>query len=177
MHPDVRRISAERMVEWMDVQRDRRFFYAVDGDARMCKAPASLAADPHPHYCTDRMLGWVNQIAVAARAKHPEKRIFAAAYIETVKPPVLSKPEPNVLVLYWTRTDEISCGRDRTTYPERCRPRPMRPTHTRWPPRSKPLRERAGRSRGKLWNEQPPPRSPRTSRPGSSGTHSWTLRD
>ncbi len=106
VHPEVQRISAERALEWMDLQPDRRFFYIQDGDAVMDKSPEALAGDPMPHYATDRSLRWVNHVARAVRDAHPENLILTAAYIETVKPPVLVDPEPNVRVMYcpwfWT---------------------------------------------------------------------------
>ncbi len=105
-HPDVHRIAAERMVEWMGLQADRRFFYCTNADARPCRCPRCRAADLLPYYTTDRYLAWVNGVAAAAGKAHPDKRLFALAYITTAKPPVRTAPAANVIVLYcpwfWT---------------------------------------------------------------------------
>ncbi|MGD9496276.1 MAG: DUF4838 domain-containing protein [Armatimonadota bacterium] len=112
VHPDVQHISAERTLEWMNLQPDRRFFYVQDGDAVMDKSAAAHAVDPMPHYTTDRALRWVNYVARVVRDAHPDNLILTAAYIETVKPPVLVSPEPNVRVMYcpwyWTSRNTSS---------------------------------------------------------------------
>lgn len=99
-HPDVVRISIERALEWMDIQKDRRFFCVASADTRMCQCDTCLKADPLPGQCTDRMLIWVNAIARAAKARHPDKVILTGTYIETVKPPLRVKPESNVVLMY-----------------------------------------------------------------------------
>ena len=99
-HPDVVRISTERFLEWVDIQRDRRIFCVVPADTGMCECDTCLAADPLPGQNTDRMLTWVNAVARAAKAKYPDKVILTAAYIGTVNPPVREKPESNVVVMY-----------------------------------------------------------------------------
>lgn len=105
-NPEVHRIAAERMVEWMNIQNDRRFFYCTDADADACRCQQCLAQDYFYYYCTDRYLSWVNSVARAAAKSHPEKIIFTHAYQATIKPPVKEKPESNVIVLYcpwfWT---------------------------------------------------------------------------
>ncbi|MCM8769956.1 MAG: DUF4838 domain-containing protein [Candidatus Omnitrophica bacterium] len=105
-NPEVHRIAAQRMVEWMDIQKDRRFFYCTDADADPCRCSQCLALDYLYYYCPDRYLAWVNSVARAVAKAHPEKRLFAFAYIATVKPPVKERVEPNVIVLYcpwyWT---------------------------------------------------------------------------
>jgi len=99
-HPDVRRISAERAVQWMDIQSDRRFFLVNQADRALCQCPRCRAADPLPGVLTDRMLDWVNHVADACRRKHPEKVVVTTAYMETVKPPAKVRPAPNVAVMY-----------------------------------------------------------------------------
>ena len=98
--PEVLRISTERALEWMDIQKDRRFFCIAVADTGMCECGTCLAADPLPGQHTDRMLTWVNHIAAAAKEKHPDKTILTGAYINTVKPPVRVEPESNVTVMY-----------------------------------------------------------------------------
>ena len=99
-HPDVLRISIQRALEWVGLQKERRFFCIVPADAALCQCPRCLAQDPLPGHGTDRALAWVNTIAAAVRARHPEKLLVTGAYMETVKPPVKNKPEPNVIVMY-----------------------------------------------------------------------------
>jgi hypothetical protein len=98
--PDVVRLSRERMVEWMGMQSDRRFFYCTDADSGPCQCPDCRALDPLHSYNTDRYLGWVNAVARAAGEKHPDNRLFALAYVNTTKPPVREGLEPNVIALY-----------------------------------------------------------------------------
>ncbi|MFQ5808514.1 MAG: DUF4838 domain-containing protein, partial [Armatimonadota bacterium] len=99
-HPDVVRISTERFLEWVGIQQDRRFFCVASADTRMCQCDTCLAADPIPGQLADRMLTWVNAVARAAKAEHPDKVILTGAYIETVKPPVRVEPESNVVIMY-----------------------------------------------------------------------------
>jgi len=99
-NPEVHKIAAARMVEWMDLQNDRRFFYSTDADAEPCRCPECTASDPLPYYNTDRYLAWVNSVARAVRARHPDKVLLALAYGATVKPPLRERLEPNVIVLY-----------------------------------------------------------------------------
>lgn len=72
-HPDVRRISADRMLERMNSQNDRRFFMAVAGDAEPGQGRENRALDYDPPYVTDRNLTWVNAMARAGQ-EHPERR-------------------------------------------------------------------------------------------------------
>jgi len=100
VHPDVKRISAQRTLQWMNMQPQRRFFYVASSDARLCKGEHSRAVDLQYHYMTDRLLRWVNHVAERVADKHPEKRVLTLAYIETVKPPVKVKPADNVWMMY-----------------------------------------------------------------------------
>ena len=62
--PDVQGIAADRTIEWIRCQPDRRFFMVSDGDSPIeCQSPESLAMDPIPDYYTDRALTWVNGVA------------------------------------------------------------------------------------------------------------------
>ena len=99
-HPGVHEASAKRAIEWMDMQKERRFFCVADGDARMCTCRHCRAMDFYPSYYTDRLLKWVNSVANAVASKYPDKTILTGAYIETVKPPVRVMPAPNVRVMY-----------------------------------------------------------------------------
>lgn len=105
--PDVHDIAAERALEWIGQQPERRFFFITNGDVTDARCERCAASDPLPDYYTDRYLRWVNSVAQRVRAHYPDKTVFALAYLGTVKPPVaVPALEPNVVVLfapwYWT---------------------------------------------------------------------------
>ena len=105
-NPAVAEIARSRMVEWMDLQADRRFFYCSDADSGPCRCPKCTAMDEVFYYNTDRYLTWVNRVARAAGGGHPDNRLLAPAYLYTAKPPVRTGMEANVIALYcpwyWT---------------------------------------------------------------------------
>lgn len=105
--PEVHDIAAERALEWIGQQPERRFFFIANGDVTDARCERCAASDPLPDYYTDRYLRWVNSVARRVRARYPDKTVFALAYLGTVKPPVaVTALEPNVVVLfapwYWT---------------------------------------------------------------------------
>jgi hypothetical protein len=98
-NPDVQRISTERALEWMNIQKKRRYFAITDGDAgNDCHECAAM--DPFPDYYTDRLLNWVNTVARSVKKEFPENICLTLAYGGTVKPPINVRPEPNVLIMY-----------------------------------------------------------------------------
>jgi len=99
-NPEVRRIAAERALEWMAIQDRRRFFHVTDGDTSECRCPQCVAMDPHPDSYTDRYLTWVNSVARAVKPAFPDNVIMAIAYANATRPPVEVKPESNVVVMY-----------------------------------------------------------------------------
>ncbi|NLF71233.1 MAG: DUF4838 domain-containing protein [Candidatus Anammoximicrobium sp.] len=113
-NPAVHRIAAERALEWMADQNQRRFFHITDGDTRECRCPACTAMDLDPGSCTDRYLKWVNSVAGAVGEKHPENVVMALAYGNTTRPPLETKPAANVVVLYcpwyWTSRTTSATG-------------------------------------------------------------------
>jgi len=113
-HPDVRRISAERMLEWMGLQSVRRFFMATEADGVFCRCPVCRALDPQPDYISDRSVAWANHIADHIRQKHPDKLLANWAYSATVKPPVRVKPAPNLVIGYaaWLWNSRFSSAVD-----------------------------------------------------------------
>ena len=122
-NPDVRRISAERLLALIDKQKDRTFFGVSQGDGfawcrcEKCKALDAVAGVE----MTDRLLDYVNFIARAVAKKYPDKRILTLAYTDaTSPPPTRVRPEPNVMVQfcpYPHRTDcqshDLTCERNR----------------------------------------------------------------
>jgi hypothetical protein len=105
-NPDVHRIATDRALEWMSIQRHRRFFHVTDGDTAECECPQCVALDPHPDSYTDRYLKWVNSVARAVKETYPDNAVLALAYANATREPVLAKPESNVVVMYcpwyWT---------------------------------------------------------------------------
>jgi hypothetical protein len=99
-NPDVHKISSERAVRWISMQKDKRFFGIHDGDSKMCSCKTCRASDLDPVYGAERLLKWVNAIAGEVKKKYPEKILLTAAYLETVKPSDYTKIESNVRLLY-----------------------------------------------------------------------------
>lgn len=98
--PDVTRIAAERTLAWMGLQPERRYFAITDGDSVSHTCPQCAPTDPSPDYTTDRLLGWVNGIARHVGAASPQNTLVTFAYLNSVKPPLATGLEPNVLVAY-----------------------------------------------------------------------------
>lgn len=98
-NPDVVEISTERALDWIDRQKERRYFAITDGDA-VSKCIPCESADPIPDYTTDRLLRWVNAVARSVRKKYPEKIILSSAYQKSIKTPIDTGLESNVLVMY-----------------------------------------------------------------------------
>jgi hypothetical protein len=98
---DVHKISRERAVEWVGMQKENRFFGIHDGDTDMCKCAECIRIDYYPHYFSSRLLNWVNYVAKGIYEKYPDKLVLCGAYAETVKPPYKKiKLAPNVRILY-----------------------------------------------------------------------------
>ena len=98
--PDVVRITAERLSEWMQSDPNRWLFGVTDGDTQSWDCPQCAAGAPRPDYPTDRLLDWVNGVARDAARRDPDKRIFTLAYLQYVKPPEGDHLEPNAYVMY-----------------------------------------------------------------------------
>jgi len=99
-NPAVHKIAAERALEWMEMQNERRFFHITDGDSSECECPKCVVMDPVPGSDTDRNLKWVNSIADEVKKKFPNNVLLAIAYGASTYPPVEMKPESNVVVMY-----------------------------------------------------------------------------
>ena len=112
-NPDVLRISAERTLRWIELQKDRKFFNVTQGDDHTwCRCEKCLAMDYQPENHSDRMLYWTNYIAREVAKKYPDKMLISYAYGPTTLPPVKIKPEKNVLVFYcaWPNKGSCPCG-------------------------------------------------------------------
>ncbi len=122
-NPEVRRLAAEQVLQWIERQPDRLCYVVSPGDGmEWCQCPACRALDPEPGHYTDRNLEFVNSIARAVAARYPDKRILTLAYTAaTERPPVRVEPEPNVGILYctwtWCRTHGL-CQRNLKKAPQ-----------------------------------------------------------
>ena len=104
-NPEVRRVTAENLLRWIEAQPDRRYFMVSQGDGRgskWCQCAKCQAMDEIPgQRMTDRLLDFVNYLAREVAAKYPDKILFTLSYTEATGPvPVRVKPEPNVRVMY-----------------------------------------------------------------------------
>jgi hypothetical protein len=99
-NPDVTRIATERAIPWIDMNPDQPFFFISYGDTGLwCQCPECLALDPGAGEYATRLLGWVNPIAEAIAAKHPDKTVLTFAYGGTDKAPPVARPAKNVWVV------------------------------------------------------------------------------
>jgi hypothetical protein len=111
-NPEVRRISAERMLYLIKRQPDRMFFGVSQGDGfAWCECDQCKALDGVPgEEMTDRLLEYANYIARAVAAEYPEKRILTLAYtFATSPPPRRVLPEPNVMVQFCPYPGRVDC--------------------------------------------------------------------
>jgi len=109
-HPEVRKIAAERVADWVDKTPLGRFYCVTQGDgAAWCRCPRCTALDPepgaklkrYPLYLADRLLDYVNPIANRIAEKHPDDIVLTFAYTPATQPPPRRvKPAPNVRVMF-----------------------------------------------------------------------------
>ncbi len=120
-NPDVRRISAQRMLELIEKQPDRMFFGVSQGDGfAWCECEQCRALDAVPGVeMTDRLLDYVNYVARAVAEKYPDKRILTLAYTNaTSPPPTKVMPEPNVMVQFCPYPHRVACQSHGLTCPK-----------------------------------------------------------
>ena len=111
-NPDVRRISAERMIALIEKQPDRMFFGISQGDGfAWCQCEECKAQDTVPgKVMTDRLLDYVNAVARQVAERYPDKRLLTLAYTTaTSPPPIRVKPEPNVMVQFCSYPGRVFC--------------------------------------------------------------------
>jgi len=111
-NPDVRRISAERLLALIEKQKDRTFFGVSQGDGHAwCQCEKCKALDAIPgRDMTDRLLDYVNYCAREVAKKYPGKRILTLAYTNATSPPPWRvMPEPNVMVQYCPYPRRTAC--------------------------------------------------------------------
>jgi len=102
-NPDVTRISIERALAWIEMNPDQKFFMITYGDTGLwCQCPECLKLDPAPGEYATRLLHWVNAVAKAVAAKHPDKILFTFAYGGSDKVPPKARPAKNVWIVVAT---------------------------------------------------------------------------
>jgi len=100
-HPDVIRIATQRLLKWIELQPQRRYFWIHVGDgSEWCQCKRCKAMDVFPGNYSDRLLTWANQLARAVKKKYPDKTLVLAAYCGTELAPVKARPESNLLIFY-----------------------------------------------------------------------------
>ncbi|NCO32465.1 MAG: hypothetical protein AUJ92_11300 [Armatimonadetes bacterium CG2_30_59_28] len=111
-NPQVRKIATERLLAWIEKQKDRRFFSVLQADGYgWCQCEECKKLDTVPGKVTsDRLLDFVNELAGAVAKKYPDKIILTGAYTSfTGPPPHRLKPAPNVRVMYCPYPPETPC--------------------------------------------------------------------
>jgi len=111
-NPEVRALSAERLLALIEKQKDRTFFGVSQGDGfAWCECKACKALDAVPGVdMTDRLLDYVNVVAREVAVKYPDKRILTLAYTNaTSPPPTKVLPEANVRVQYCPYPRRTNC--------------------------------------------------------------------
>ncbi len=99
-NPDVRRISIERTLKWIESQPDKTIFPVTYGDTRIwCACEPCRQLDEAPGQHAARLLTWANAIARAVAEKHPEIIIITFAYGGSDQAPANIKPEPNMRIV------------------------------------------------------------------------------
>lgn len=101
-----RRVAAERLLELIGKQKERKFFFIGQSDcSAACECPECKASASG----TDRLLTYVNTIARAVAKHYPDIRMLTLAYTVFSSPPATVLPEPNVWVLYCPYTPRALC--------------------------------------------------------------------
>jgi len=85
---EMTKVATARALEWVQKQPDSTFFPITYGDTGLwCQCPACRKLDPAPGQYSARLLHWVNPIAKAIAAKHPDKIVVTFAYGGSDAPP------------------------------------------------------------------------------------------
>jgi hypothetical protein len=94
-NPEVRKISTERLLGWIRLQPEKRYYCVTQGDGMdWCQCEKCKAMDvTHGNY-SDRLLQFVNPMARAVRQEFPDKILLAFAYCGTDVAPVVRPNNP-----------------------------------------------------------------------------------
>ncbi len=101
-NPEVQRIAAENVINWIGQQPDREFFDVMQGDGpEWCVCDACRVLDVEGHGSSDRLMFFVNRVAERVGGKYPDKRLVFLAYTPySESPPARERPARNVTVLF-----------------------------------------------------------------------------
>lgn len=95
-NPDVRRIAAERLLEWISRQPDHPFFCVQQGDSNFpCQCERCAAVGN----VTDNLVAFANSLGEAVKEKFPDRTLLIFAYGNTMTLPKI-RPADNVCVLF-----------------------------------------------------------------------------
>ena len=98
-NPDVTRISIERALGWVELEKQKIFFPITYGDTgAWCQCEPCKKLDPVPGQYSTRLLKWVNPVAKAIGEKYPDKIILTFAYGGSDAPPPTVRPAKNVWI-------------------------------------------------------------------------------
>lgn len=101
-NPDVQRIAAENVINWIEQQPEREFFDVMQGDGpEWCVCDACTALDVKGHGSSDRLMFFVNRVAERVGKKYPDKKLVFLSYTPySESPPARERPARNVTVLF-----------------------------------------------------------------------------
>lgn len=103
-NPDVKRISAERALGWVDMNREKKYFHITNGDTGVwCQCEECMKYDDGPKNYSGRNMQWVNYVADKIYEKYPDKIVIAFAYAGTdVSPVKAGNPAKNIQMMLAT---------------------------------------------------------------------------
>ncbi|MEW5945142.1 MAG: DUF4838 domain-containing protein [bacterium] len=98
-NPDLVGIAAGRVLAWMRENPAAAIFSVSQNDnVFSCQCRRCLESDRLEGSPAGTLLRFVNAVAAETAKKHPDKFIDTLAYQYTERPPLLTKPRPNVIV-------------------------------------------------------------------------------
>jgi hypothetical protein len=98
-HPDVIRISIERVRQWIAEHPEATIISVSQNDCfNNCECPTCKALDDAEGSPAGSLLQYVNAIAAAIEKEYPRIRIDTLAYQYTRRPPKTLRPHPKVII-------------------------------------------------------------------------------
>lgn len=98
-HPEVRRIATASLLAILERHPDTQIVEVSPNDGgQHCCCPACQAIDDANGSPSGSLLDFVNHIAAAVEKVRPDVLVSTLAYLDTVDPPKLVRPRPNVVV-------------------------------------------------------------------------------
>jgi hypothetical protein len=98
-NPEVLRLAIERVKGWIEAHPGATLYSVSQNDWRNnCRCAGCRALDEREESPAGSLLAFVNAVAEAVEAEHPDKLIETLAYQYTRKPPKTLRPRANVRV-------------------------------------------------------------------------------